>query len=336
MTLRRIEVAVNGRTWGRLVPDSQPAAPVVRSRAPLPTIRPACRWEGDIAQACPRGDECLHVRHCLSDAPEWGRCTRGPNSRKDSDIGSCATCPHHELASEPRRHLIYHLYPGQGWRQRAAAVVSRWGLFTGTVHVAAALDSGTVPLADVRAAFPSDADVFEVKNNPSNKDRERVSWEPLWGRVLAHAADNDLVWRMHSKATSPWRQGNPALLWWTEISEALLLDQWPLVLAQLAAKPIVGTFRTPYGWAGGSWHYSGSYYVVRAGEAKRRGLDIEESTWGVESWPGRKFTLAEAAELWPVTGGPHLYDARNWQGDGKLLTQYAEWLRANPPALVPR
>lgn len=332
MTLRRVQVAENGRSWDRLVPDGQPAPKPARAPQPLPTIRPPCRFEGEVSQACPRGDECLHVRHCLSDAPDWSRCTRGSNSRRDADIGSCATCSHYAatIGTESRRHLVYHLYPGPRWRQRVDAIVSHWSLFTGRVHVAAALDSKTPTLAEVKAAFPADADVFEVRNDPKDTGRERVSWQPLWDRVLSHATDGDVILRAHSKCTSLWRQGNPALVWWTEILESLCLDRWPLVEAALQSHPIVGPFKTPYGWNGGHWHYSGSWYWVRAGEVRARGTVAPANTWGVEVWPGLAFQPHEAGEIGPsIPGGRHLYDRASWVGTPTaILPQYREWQRS--------
>lgn len=79
-------------------PDYRPVAFARgRRRVALPVLRPPCRWEGEVLEACTTcggsAAEGRHVRECLSDATEAGRCTRGRNAGKDPDIASCLTCP---------------------------------------------------------------------------------------------------------------------------------------------------------------------------------------------------------------------------------------------------
>lgn len=71
-----------------------------------------CRWEGPVTQGCdscdPAAKAARSVRICLNDAAEWGRCTRGPNSGADPDVGSCGACPHHS-----RRTYAAPVYPAR-------------------------------------------------------------------------------------------------------------------------------------------------------------------------------------------------------------------------------
>lgn len=57
-----------------------PPGTVTRKLDGRPVQRPPayvpCRWEGDILEHCPCGHPHKHVRHCMNDDQDDGRCTR--------------------------------------------------------------------------------------------------------------------------------------------------------------------------------------------------------------------------------------------------------------------
>lgn len=261
--------------------------------------------------------------------------------------GCCKHCREYrtprtaEPDPEPRRHLLYHLLPVAGngvWRRGVDHLRLRWGLFTGRKVVAVMTGRAgrhrLDPPADVRAHLPADAEVIEVANDPGL--REVASWAPLWEALFASAADADHVLYCHAKGAT--RQVDPgnSCQWWASLLYSLALDHWPLVAGLLARHPIAGPFKkVGHGFVGSrsAWHYSGTFYWQRAGEARRRDWrGVDRAWWGTESWPGCVYAADEAGCVFLPGTVPHLnlYSPPFWAGT--LRPEYERWLRANPPA----
>lgn len=282
------------------------------------------------ACACPRRD----VREC----------TAGHGSV--TAAGECEVCPDY-VADGPdqfgpvgRRHLVYHLLPVAGngvWRRGIDQLRGRWGLFTGTKVIAVLTgDVGPFPLDppdEVRAYLPPGCEVVEVPNHPAL--REVASWVPLWERVLAAAGDEDAIFYAHAKGVT--RQVDPgnSCQWWASLAYSLHLDHWPLVADHLTRYPITGAFKkVGYGFGGSpsAWHYSGTFFWVRAGDFRLRPWRAVEPTWvGTEAWPGIAYHPNEAGGLFldGVVPRLDLYSPRFW--DHVVRPKYTDWLDRYPP-----
>lgn len=73
--------------------DLWDAMPVRGAEESPPRPAPACRFEGPVLEAAGCACEMRHVRHCLNDAMDWARCTRGRNNNFDPDVRACCECP---------------------------------------------------------------------------------------------------------------------------------------------------------------------------------------------------------------------------------------------------
>jgi hypothetical protein len=312
------------KLWGEPItaPDTpQPFAPVLRPRL------------------------CLHLGEQVQVAGSirnWHACRKGHGTV--CPCGACKTCPDYEAGEDddpaPRRHALLHVLPvaGNGAWQRACDQL-RWRerLFTGRKVVAVCTGSGYDPPAPVAEYLPG-WEVLTVPNNPAL--REVATWRPLWERVEEFSDTDDPVFYCHAKAvTRPWNPGvscHP----WARVLFSSLLDFWPIVEGELARWPIAGSFKkVGRGFTGSKsrWHYSGSFFWIRASEAFKHGrwLDIDAAWWGNESWPGRHFPPEHAGVVFKEGTVPslNLYEPRYLFGT--ILQEFRQWSHANAHRRTP-
>lgn len=223
---------------------------------------------------------------------------------------------------------------GIAWRLACEQLRSRWFLFTGRKVVAVATGAGIDSADEVRANLPADAEVFEVPNDPEL--REVATWEASWSRILPHAGDDDAALYCHAKGvTRPYDAGNTAHLW-ASLCWSLVLDHWPLVAGLLGRYPIAGPFQKigqMFGPDGGDWHYSGTFFWLRAADLARRLTTPAPRSWyGVEAWPGLAYAPGEAATIFlkEVGAAMDLYDPDYWVKT--IRPEYERWIQRNPPA----
>lgn len=257
--------------------------------------------------------------------------------RAEGVPGCCKGCTSY-VTSQPitTRHLLYHVYPyapsPTPWRLGIEQLRERWRLFTGRKIVAVVTGADLEPVAAVKERFPSDAEVFAVPNVPHL--REVATWAPLWDRVLSSAGSNDAILYCHSKgATRPFEPGN-SCHWWASLMYSLCLDHWPAVDSLLSSNPICGPFKKigrGFRRSASKWHYSGTFFWVRAGDFQHRPWRAIDKLWyGTEAWPGTAYTVAEAGELFMTGPVPTLdvYEPKFWESH--IRPQYAQWLKVNP------
>ena len=312
------------------VPTPLPPPPAQPTRRPLP-----CLHLGKLISragcACPR----LDVRECTAG---HGRVVQARECESCQDYD--ADGPGH-FGPVGRRHLVYHILPiaGNGvWQRGIDQLRLRWGLFNGSKTVAIltgfAGHHKLDPPEAVRQYLPPDCEVLELPNNPNL--REVVSWVPLWERALAGAADEDAIFYAHAKGVTRNVDPGNSCQWWASLMYSLHLDHWPLVADHLTRNPITGAFKKVGHGFGGSpstWHYSGTFFWVRAGDIRNRPWRAVEPTWtGTEAWPGIAYHRDEAGCLFLDGTVPQLdlYNPFFW--DRVVRPRYAEWLARNPPA----
>lgn len=322
------------------------AHPRVPARVQLPQ-RPPCPHEGEVSEHG-AGENC-HVRRCNHPDAEWDRCKRGA-VRAGSDVQSCEICLLHPDAPKPlpplsdRRHLLYHLLPVAGndcWQRNLDQLKWRLPLFTG--HKIIAVCTGTGPMTPTyprRPTFtldpPEAVEEYlrgtgcEILTFPNDvKLREVVTWGPLWDRLREFADTDDAVFYAQGKGvTQPFNPGvtvHP----WTRVLYSSLLDFWPVVADVLSRHPIAGSLKkVGFGFQGSrsTWHYSGSFFWIRAREAFRHGrvADIDRVWWGNEAWPGLHFRPDEAGVVFKEGTVPDL----DWYEPRKVYPRYLPEFRA--------
>lgn len=313
---------------------------VVKDELPpvtAPVIPLVCLHEGAVLEWCSscRGGkaESRHVRDC----DIHGKCTRESVS---SLVQSCDKCPDFTVFDVvAKRHLIYHMLPiaGNGvWRRGIDQLRCRWDTFTGSKIVAVMVDTrpGWLDsLSEVRDYLPKDCDVIPLRNNPSL--REVVSWEPLWDAVLSVAGDNDAILYAHAKGVTRNVDPGNSCQWWASLLYSLSLDHIDLVDRQLKRYPITGSFKKMGRCFVGSkstWHYSGSFFWVRAGDFRQRAWRaVDRKWWGNESWVGTAYRFSDAGCIFYESPRIEcdLYNPKLW--DSVIRPRYSEWLQKNPP-----
>lgn len=235
-----------------------------------------------------------------------------------------------------KRHLLFHCMPVAGtpaWRTNCDHLIARLATFTGkkVCGIVTASSRCKRPLDPPEAVReylePYGFECFEVPND--YRLREVATWDGLWGRL--EFGLEDLVFYCHSKgATKPWNPGVTCHTW-GRVMYTWLLDYLPQMEELLTQFPVVGLFPKlgrHFANSRSQWHYSGSFYWVRAAEVlRRKGAAKIDRTWfGVESWPGSVFLPDEM-------GCPHdprltaeidLYQMDTWRN--RLLPMFRQWL----------
>lgn len=253
-------------------------------------------------------------------------------------VRGCDRCPDYDDGSpEPVRHLAYHVMPAAGsfvWKLGIDQLRSRWPLFTGKKVVAVVTGPGLDPPEAVRDYLPADAELVTAPNSPQL--REVATWSLLWDRLLPEIGATDAILYAHAKAvTRPLDPGNMTHVW-ASLLYSVCLDHWPAVRGLLRRYPIVGAAKKigrAFPGLASAWHYSGTFFWLRAGEFRRRLArhPMPMHRYGVEAWPGIAYRTEEAGRL--VLEGAvsdlDLYDPRKWE---RYRQEIARWLQLNPPA----
>jgi hypothetical protein len=243
------------------------------------------------------------------------------------------------MQGDRRRHLLFHVMPVAGtpiWRLNCDHLIARMRVFTGQriCGIVTASNRCKRPLDPPEAVreylSPHGFEFIEVPND--YRLREVVTWEPMWDRL--DATDRDLIFYCHSKgATKPYNPGTVCHSWGRVMYE-VLLGYLPAMERLLTTYPIVGLFpQTGRHFANSrsQWHYSGSFYWMRAAEALgRKGPEKIDKTWfGVESWPGLVYPPDEIGCPHDPreTAGLDMYQMESWRD--KILPMIARWKQEN-------
>lgn len=320
---------------GSLIPvrdNYRPPRPRPIQKSPLP-----CIHEGQPCPPPPGRDVRRRWLHCESGKGVVSQCQCNVRcDRYEADAPD-------DLAPS-RRHAIMHLLPVPGngvWQRSLDQLRMRRGLFTGRIVVACCTGQykGTPldPPEKVRDCLPAGAELIEVPNNPTR--REVVTWKPLWESLWPDLGDSDAVLYCHTKgATRNVDPGN-SCQWWASLLWSLALDHWPKIESLLKRYPIVGSFKKVgqgFGSGFGSWHYSGTFFWMRAGDFKehRYSVAVPAQWWGVEAWPGLAYDHADAGCLF-MTGavpGLDIYSPKFWQST--VRPEYSKWIQENRPSVT--
>jgi hypothetical protein len=347
-----------------------------RSVREMARPRPPCAHEGDVLSWCPAGDEAKHVRRCLNDASEFETCSRAgecarcphheakvvdhpkdrpaialPADERPKQAGSSTAST--RMSTPGRRHLLYHLLPVAGngvWQRNLDQLRWRMPLFNGRKVIAVCTsrrfrDSRTgrgtfdldppTAVAEYLAGVPG-VEYVEVANDPHR--RELTSWKALWGR-LAGADGDDAIFYAQGKGVTHKPGPGVTVHPWARVLYSSLLDFWPVVAARLATHPVAGSFKkVARGFSGSrsAWHYSGSFFWIRAREAYRRDrwrvIDARQ-WWGNEAWVGLHFAPREGGVVFKA--GSAKLDLYRPDVMARVAAEFRAWCGANAGRRAP-
>lgn len=217
------------------------------------------------------------------------------------------------------RHLVFHMYPfelvyPECWRRHAAMISEAWPMFNGRKLIGIALDDSCATEAEVRAAFPRDAEFLVVRNNPGM--REGATSKPLLRELKRVVDKRHAVFFAHSKGVR-YRPESIVHVWWQVMYYHCL--RRPEAMELLAERTFSGAILFSDGIFESTeyypWHFAGSYYWFHAESVLQHPR--------FDQWPD----IWYMAEAFPALFGPielaggtlytgrlmHCYDIAVWR-----------------------
>jgi hypothetical protein len=210
----------------------------------------------------------------------------------------------------PVIHFAAHLWPlsGECWQWH----IKHWNEVAASVNgrcvVGVARDSTTVPVSHVKALL---SDRFEILELDNAADGEVPTFRQL--QESTPSEHNDVLLYCHGKGVRPHTCGSESVRLWTEMMYESVIHNRTRVIQKLGeGYKTFGAFRT-FGnkplRPTHQWHYSGTFFAVRAKHL--RGKPVKSGYGGVEVWPGDHFAAAEAwCEFFDSPGYKFGYDIK--------------------------
>lgn len=196
--------------------------------------------------------------------------------------------------NEPIFHLGAHLWPTvigdvKPWLWH----IDRWNelaeSINGKAFVCVAIGGGTVSASEVRSLLSDKIEMIELVNNP---DGENQSFRKL--QELIPQGQDDILLYCHGKGVRGHTYNSDSVKVWSEIMYETAIFNFDSIANKLAeGYKTLGSFRT-FGHVPlnvrNKWHYSGTFYSVRAKYLNR---PVKDGYGGVEIWPGEHFTAGQ-------------------------------------------
>jgi hypothetical protein len=193
---------------------------------------------------------------------------------------------------QPVFHLGCHLWPVTGnWERHAY----RWNEIAeqidGKCIVGVATDESTDTLEYVQSVLSPKFETFELPNTPQG---ENPTFRELQNRIPT--GPDDILLYCHGKGVRPHTRDSEAVSTWTEIMyETVLFNRDRVSQKMSDGYKLFGSFRT-FGSMplspNNKWHYSGTFFAVRAKYLSGRA--VKTGYGGVEAWPGDHFPAHES------------------------------------------
>lgn len=192
---------------------------------------------------------------------------------------------------------MYYVWPKGDWRPVMQEMAHRIELFNGQRILAVAYDQPR-DVSLVSAEFGGHFDIVLPCHNIKEL-RETVGWLPCLQRLVSDDP-NSVIYTAHAKGVT--HPDNPIIQRWTQEMTEITLDYWPAVEQALTRGAMCGAFRRTgkfpvvahtCGDDSGveRWHYSGTFYWMRAKDLFARDWRKMDWTWyGTESYPGVQFS----------------------------------------------
>jgi len=183
-------------------------------------------------------------------------------------------------------HFGAHLYPVTGrWDWHA----ERWNEIASSINglciVGVATDATTDTIDDVRAKL---SDRFQIIPMVNSTEGEAPTFRMLQERIPQGV--DDVLLYAHGKGVTSKRDAVEAVRIWSEIMYETAIHNTDRVIEKMAeGYKSIGAFRMfRNGWnfatPVGHWHYSGTFFAVRAKHLS--GRPVRSEYHGVESWCG--------------------------------------------------
>ncbi len=205
------------------------------------------------------------------------------------------------FTAEPRRNLIYHVWPVRGamWRWNIEQLKQRIDLFNGRRIVSIVHDHRSDDPMAVQAALEGLGCEFLVsRNHPSGE----AATFPTMLRRVASTDINEATFYAHAKGVKHEPDVPEPIRRWAEISYRAALDDSALVSKHLERFALTGSFRRFGRFKAhrnlSPWHYHGTFFWMRHARVFNRNcFDVPSFYCGVEAWPGIHFAPEEAGCL---------------------------------------
>ena len=205
-------------------------------------------------------------------------------------------------------HVVCHIYPkvGSTWRTIVDGLRKRQSMFDGK-RIIGIVTGENLENPDTVKKELSDFGTHWIINANDPGLREVVTLRPAIDELMKDPSGN--AFYCHSKGAT--HSPDSICQEWREVMLSVCLDFPALINAALADRPICGPFRR-YGGLGVEWHYSGAFYWFRLEDLWMREWRYVQNTWyGVETFPACNFHPPEARCLFLDHCGD-LYDPDYW------------------------
>ena len=192
----------------------------------------------------------------------------------------------------PVIHFGAHMWPlKQYWRWHAKLWRELAETINGRCVVGIVTDDNTAPIEEVQAALGDRFELFVSVNTPQG---ENPTFRELQNRIPQ--GQNDVLIYAHAKGVREHTAASEPVRIWTEcMYETVVFNTTKVVHKLSEGYKCFGSFRsfgsvplTPVN----SWHYSGTFFAVRAKHIGRK--TVKTGYGGVEAWCGDHIPAAEA------------------------------------------
>lgn len=225
---------------------------------------------------------------------------------------------------DPVLHFGGHLWPIAGnWEWHADLWNQLARLINGRLFVGVAVDTNTVSFQMVRDRLDPRIECREFANNGEGEN-QTFRWLQ---QVVPHGTDDVLIYA-HGKGARNHTAQSEAVRRWSEAMYQTVVFNHSAIIQRLSeGYKNFHSFRT-FGTRPLSpvhkWHWSGTFFAVRAKYLPRR--EVKPRYGGVEAWGGDHFQAAESwCEFFDNSMFTTLYDHRESQE--LVLPRLIEWNR---------
>lgn len=192
------------------------------------------------------------------------------------------------FTADPIVHFGAHLWPIKGaWEKHLNLWIELSEKINGKCVVGVGIDDMTDSFEYVKSKFPDRFQLIELRNTPEGEN-------PTFRDFIKNipSGNNDVLIYCHAKGVRSHTRASEAVKVWTEHMYETVVFNYEKAIDKLAdGYKCFGSYRTfadiplspKY-----RWHYSGTFFIVRAKYLKN--TNVKNGYGGVEGWPGNYIT----------------------------------------------
>ncbi len=221
-----------------------------------------------------------------------------------------------------KHNLLYFCYPmrGQSLIDNINELTAHWNAFDGVKILFFAVDKNSMPQSSIISMLKyigifndENLEFFFVPNDP--KIRETAHFLRMLSEVKKRMDPDSITFFAHSKGINSIKKEPEALKMWMRNMWSVNTSNIPDI-DKIFKKgyEFCGAFQYthPYGDIKVQWHYSGTYFWFSPAVFQKRWNHIEQSRWGVESYPAT-ISLLEKAFCINQNNPNDLYNIETWK-----------------------